>query len=343
MAEVEWTTLSNIQFDYYGGTFAYTNRNNVVREGELALLNPKVTMENLAEGQSVILNITLKVLPKVENIHILDTLIVNLPIEVTLPSVDSYREGLTNRNIGSMARGNDESQLFLNWSAVGASPPEYSEVSYTDYAGVEKTIRVENGDNRTIVTGLKTGGSVAVTSYYHPLGTEEDVIVGALTPRSYPVSNELQLTKQGWTVISVSSNEPSGPSPTIIDNNLSTYWYSLGGRPFPHWLVVDMGSPIGNISRIETYRYQNAAYSDTKTVQYFVGDDPNPDSGTWIKIGECEFTNTPSIAPVNITSFLANPTQGRYLKVVLPDSNGNSGRGTYVGLAEIYFYGKLID
>jgi hypothetical protein len=64
-------------------------------------------------------------------------------------------------------------------------------------------------------------------------------------------STRNEISKLGWTIFSVSSEEtsaepaPNGPVTNVIDGNPATYWhssYSTNATVYPHQFVVDMGS-----------------------------------------------------------------------------------------------------
>jgi hypothetical protein len=154
-----------------------------------------------------------------------------------------------------------------------------------------------------------------------------------------PFPEMLLLNKAQFKVIQVSAEQANdgGGKDAIIDNNLNTYWHSKyqgGMAQFPHWLIMDLGSPK-NICRIEIYRRMYSQYSDTKTVQFSVGDDPAYNATTWKSIGEVVFSNIVGENLMTLDVPSSVDTDGRYLRIWLPDNNG---RSTYAAIAEIYIY-----
>jgi hypothetical protein len=74
-----------------------------------------------------------------------------------------------------------------------------------------------------------------------------------------------------------------------------------------------MQNPV-EVCRIITWRRNNG---DTKTIEYYIGDDPAANASTWKKIASGDVW-------VNhvCTLILEEPlSSGRYLKLVMPDSN----------------------
>ena len=121
---------------------------------------------------------------------------------------------------------------------------------------------------------------------------------------------------------------------SLIDGDLETYWHSQwegGEAPLPHWVVIDMQSPK-KMSKIEIYR--RAGNTDAKSVRVFVNDDSDPAGKGWMQITEGTFGEGDAVQ-LSIPASVAT-TKGRYLKILLPDSN----RDPFISIAEVYVYGK---
>ena len=135
------------------------------------------------------------------------------------------------------------------------------------------------------------------------------------------------------SVSDVSTSEGGGLD-ALIDDDLSTYWqsaYEGGDAPLPHWAVIDMQTPK-KISRVELYR--RSGNTDTKSVELYVSDQPDANTGNWTKIGTAVFDEGDSSSITLPETTRAG--KGRYLKLLLPDSN----REPYTNVAEVYVYGK---
>jgi hypothetical protein len=113
-----------------------------------------------------------------------------------------------------------------------------------------------------------------------------------------------------------------------------------GDNIMPKAITFDMGMP-GNIyriqflwrkeiKRIDTYR--RSGNTDTKSVWYYVGDDPDPNAASWTKIAEGTYSSG-DLLTLTASVFAT----GRYLKIYLPDSN--NGQNTSV--AEIDVFGMM--
>jgi hypothetical protein len=138
--------------------------------------------------------------------------------------------------------------------------------------------------------------------------------------------------KTGWSIEVSDEHTEGGGKDRVIDGNYSVsgYWHSMyrPDAPLPHWAVIDMINPV-EVTRIITQRRNNG---DTKTLQYFIGNSPDPD-GEWTKIAEGMYASASANHTLSLN--LAEPVTGRYIKLVLPDSY----RPPYTGICEIDVYG----
>jgi hypothetical protein len=83
-----------------------------------------------------------------------------------------------------------------------------------------------------------------------------------------------------------------------------------------------------NVVKFDIYRRRGN--TDARTVECYLGDVPD-EAGHWTKIGEGVFSSGDKleIEPTD------KVTKGRYLLLVLPDSN----RDPFTSIAEVYPYG----
>lgn len=85
-AVIEWPNgLSSTLLDYKGLTYKYTDKDNEERTGTREE-NPRFVIANLNPSQEVTVNVTYKVVPKLNNNPILDTLNLSVPIKLTMPT-----------------------------------------------------------------------------------------------------------------------------------------------------------------------------------------------------------------------------------------------------------------
>lgn len=85
-AVLSWPSgLSSILLNYYGLKYSYKDKAGVVREGERGL-NPRIFLANLNAGQSAGVDITYKIIPKINGIPILDTVQFTQKTQVSIPT-----------------------------------------------------------------------------------------------------------------------------------------------------------------------------------------------------------------------------------------------------------------
>ncbi len=85
-AVIDWPNgLSSVLLNYYGLTYAYTDKDGAKRTGERKE-DSRFFVGNLETGQSVAIDIKYRVVPKVNNISIIDTLTVSQPLTVNMPT-----------------------------------------------------------------------------------------------------------------------------------------------------------------------------------------------------------------------------------------------------------------
>jgi hypothetical protein len=251
----------------------------------------------------------------------------SLPFEVSGRIYgESYRSLLQNRSILSIFTLEGGSTT-VNWGSV----PEnslYSELAYTDSDGNKQILRIPPAETSTPLTNWRSieGSRTAylpdvnaVDTFYTDWGV---------------VDNSLYLykfSKEGWTVISWSDEQADdgGGAVVLINNNLNDFWHSQWRAPaaqLPHWAIIDMGVPK-KIAEINTYRRKSN--TNTKSVWYYVGDDPDPEAASWTKIAEGTFASGDLLTLQTSVS-----VAGRYLKIYLPDSN--NGQNTSVAEIDVF-------
>jgi hypothetical protein len=209
-----------------------------------------------------------------------------------------------------------------------------NEVRYVRSDDSKAIVALSPDQSEVYCFDAKPGASFETRSFYIP---EEEAIDTFATQwdvngEAFPLIYLFDRTK--WTVVAVSDETASdgGGMHTVIDGNTGTYWHSQwdgGNVPLPHWLIIDFGAEIStaNIVRFDIYRRPNN--TDTKTIELYFGNSPDSD-GVWTKVAETVVdANKMEVTPSDKT------TNGRYLKLVFPDSN----RVPFTNLAEIYMYG----
>lgn len=246
---------------------------------------------------------------------------------------DAYVATLNNRRIKEVTLS--DKGATIDWY----SAPEglvRNEVRYTRNDGSKAVAVVPKEEYSVTCADIQAGSFFEYRSLFIPEEEAIDTFATAWTQWEEALPTEYKYDRSEWKVLSCSDETASdgGGMSTLIDGDLGSYWHSQwdgGEAPLPHWAVIDMQAPRA-ISRIEVYR--RPGNTDAKTAQVFIGTSPDADSAGWTKIAEGVFSDTDKLE-MEIPSSTST-TQGRYLKLLLPDSN----RDPFISIAEIYLYGK---
>lgn len=242
---------------------------------------------------------------------------------------DFFQSSLLNRRVKSFEL--TASGGIIEW--FGATEGQtWTDIRYTMDNGETNTVRLYPGDERIVCPDFKEGTSFQFSSSFIP----EEFSIDTFSVDWEQYEGLYKYDRSSWSVLEVSDETASdgGGKNTLLDGNLGSYWHSRwdgGNIPLPHWAIIDMTSPK-KIAKIEAYR--RPGNGDAKTIQYFVGPDPDADATTWTKIGEAEFVSGRDNIEISISNSSSTLT-GRYLKLVLPDSN----RDPFTSIAEVYIYG----
>jgi hypothetical protein len=245
----------------------------------------------------------------------------------------TYESTIANRRVREVKLSDKGGEVV--WFAGGEGLVRV-EVRYTTNSGATATVFTSPDESTTLLPNAKGGSTFEYRSLFIPEEESVDTFALAWKTEETAFPTIYLYDRSDWEVLAVSDETASdgGGMHKLLDGDHGTYWHSQwdgGNAPLPHWAVIDMTSSK-RIIKIETYR--RSGNTDTKTLQYFVGDNPDADAGTWVKIGEGAFTSG-NILTIDIPSDV-DTAKGRYLKLLLPDSN----RDPFISIAEIYLYGN---
>jgi hypothetical protein len=235
-----------------------------------------------------------------------------------------YESVLVNRRVKSAATAGPATEI--QWYAT-VDDYVFSEVRYTDVNNEVRIVRALSNEISTVCLNVKTGSTYEQRSLFAPANSIDTFYLDWES-----ISPMTKLDKSSWSVINCSSEQvdDGGGMTVLINGNLDDYWQSKWQAPvaqLPHWAIIDMGVPK-EIARIDTYRRKNNTH--TKSVWYYVGNDPDPEAASWTKITEGTYASGDLL-----TLQVSTSVSGRYLKIYLPDSNSNP----YTSIAEIDVFG----
>jgi hypothetical protein len=237
-----------------------------------------------------------------------------------------YESTLANRGVKSAETAGSITEI--QWYGI-ADGYVCSEVRYTGMNGEARTVRALPNETSTLCPDAKAGSTYEHRSLYVPVNSIDTFYL-----EWTPIAPLVKLDKSLWSVISWSDEQADdgGGAVVLINDNLSDYWHSQWRAPaaqLPHWAIIDMGAPK-EILKINTYRRRGN--TNTKSVWYYVGDDPDPDAVSWTKIAEGTYSSGDLLALQ-----VSESVPGRYLKIYLPDSNN----GQNTSIAEIDVFGMM--
>jgi hypothetical protein len=236
-----------------------------------------------------------------------------------------YESALTNRGIKSAEKSGSTTEI--QWYGI-SDDYAYSEVRYTDVNNEERIVRALPNELSTSCPDAKTGSTYEHRSLYVPANSIDTFYLDWV--RFSPL---VKYDKGLWSVISWSDEQvdDGGGAAVLINGSLTDFWHSQWRAPaaqLPHWAIIDMGVPK-EIVKINTYRRRSN--TNTKSVWYYVGNDPAPDAASWTKIAEGTFSSGDLLTLQSTVS-----ASGRYLKIYLPDSN--NAQNTSVAEIDVFGY-----
>jgi hypothetical protein len=237
-----------------------------------------------------------------------------------------YESTLANRGVKSAETAGSTTEI--QWYGI-TDGYVCSEVRYTGVNGEMRTVRALPNETSTLCPDAKAGSAYAHRSLYVPANSIDTFYMEwtPITVRLAPV----KFDKSSWSVISWSDEQADdgGGATVLINGNLNDFWHSnwRQGSTLPHWAIIDMVVPR-EVTKIDTYR--RAGNTNTKSVWYYVGDDPDPDASSWTKIAEGTYSSGDLMTLTATVS-----ATGRYLKIYLPDSNS----APHTSVAEIDVFG----
>jgi hypothetical protein len=170
---------------------------------------------------------------------------------------------------------------------------------------------------------------------------EVDVEGAEIESSTYPAI--FRYDRNDWEVLSAQSDYENRWKENLIDGDPNTFWvprYSPVREQPPYWAVIDIVESK-EITKILFYR--RPRNFDTKTIQFYVGTGSDPNASSWTYLGEYTFPkrdetyDSGEVVVIDVSE--STNTQGRYLKLHLPNSWNESAPST--GCAEVYLYGKV--
>lgn len=210
-----------------------------------------------------------------------------------------------------------------------------NEIRYTKADGTTAIVVMLPNQSEGLCPDAQPGSTFETRSLFIPEEEAIDTFATAWARYDVAFPSIYLYDRSEWEAIAVSDERPSDGGGlgmhAVLDGDHGTWWHSYYGdysAPCPHWLIIDLKKEL-NAALIDLYRRPGSG--DPKTVEFYLGNTSDPDSG-WTKIGQTTVTADKMVVTPDDKT-----TKGRYLKIVLPDSN----RDPFINVAEIYLYGGV--
>jgi hypothetical protein len=352
-ALIEWRSRlsSATVMNFYSYEYEYKDRNNVSHTGGDEDDLPSFFVEDLRKGETTILNMKCRIQPVLNGKLIMDTIDWETSVPVNISNEAIPALFLKSPDAGAVII---DIPAKFGWTMTEEVSDYTFKVSRNAGFPSGETFSIDVGNVGEFELDDAKANEVAVLSnikgrdlYWTVVPTMSDVNVRTQSRlvRIMYGPGTVKYDKRGWTATASSENASNGGGVnTVIDGDtVSTgkFWHSgytsNYNTPLPHWIILDMQLPL-KVSRVDTWR-RPGSYAATKTLQYYVGDNDDPDADTWVKLVEGAFpVGHPSTAgPDKITLVAEEPVTGRYLKLVMPDSFRAPG-APYAQIGEIDVY-----
>lgn len=276
---------------------------------------------------------------------------------------ESYVQSLRNRGVASIAKQPDET-MIVSWEPIASATVQYVTLKYMEN-GVERSIRVNNDEVTTVVSGLKTGDQLAVITTHLPENALETLDAIA---REYTMpALERVINKANFNIVVLAGDNTS----VAGDRNLARIWdgdfrnpnilHTVENAPgfnFPHHFTFDMGV-LADLSRFRIWPRGESGPFTGHSPRYFeiwatdqIKHDANDESywksdnwkNDWTLLGDHEI-----VKPASAGDQAAEWTAGwefpireevervRYIRLVVKQSNWQGSNCVNIG--EITLWG----
>jgi hypothetical protein len=149
-------------YDFYELEYAYTDAQGA-RQTKISTDDRSLTVMNLREGSAGTVDLRLKVVPKLNDVPILDTLYITTSLDYQLPSKDQYLVARTARKIKQTFL--DGTTAKVSWGAL-TEHLVISELRYETLSGEYKTILVQPSVTEIECLDAKPGVNFETRSGY---------------------------------------------------------------------------------------------------------------------------------------------------------------------------------
>jgi hypothetical protein len=186
---------------------------------------------------------------------------------------DAYAQTLRNRGISSITKQLN-GDMLITWETISSREILFATVEYT-LNGIAESLRVENSDTETRLTGLKAGDEINVYTTYLPENAL-DILNSPGRTYTMPKLNR-EISKANFSIVVLAGDNTSVNG----DRNLSKIWdgaitnpgilhtvENAAGFNFPHHFTFDMGV-LADIGRFRIWPRTDAGVFTGHSPRYF--------------------------------------------------------------------------
>jgi hypothetical protein len=332
-AQVEWkTSISSRVYDVLNWSYSYTDRDGNVYDGSGEGDMPVFFVRNVTPGTPATVYVTSRIIPRLNDVPILDEVDWTYPLKVTLGTRPIIF--LDEPAVGALF---EDDETTFSWFKVDESDGYLLKISNSKgfpNNGQTLSIPVGNVDSYTVKWNEVT--PVTKTELYWTVvpATAGTNVIGQV--RSATQNNKVnrKLSKSGW--VATASSEYAwgsyGGSPAmLLDNDvINSGWHTNLSAALPHWVLIDMQTPQ-TFGRIDIWELDNTSWRYMKDIEIYTSD--SPDQASWQLLMPY---SDDVLWPVQTIIGLDVRTTTRYLAIKFLTSRTTPN--TYISCSEIDFY-----
>lgn len=237
---------------------------------------------------------------------------------------NNFQNKLSNRYISS-SNSYEVNKVVIEWDVANILYADvHVEIKYEQTDGKFQSVRVPTNEMKTVLPDYKEGKSFTYQTFIRPDSTCMDEF-GTEVKLQNVQSYYDHLKTSAWKIKAVSSEDVNQKAERCIDgydidDSKKSYWSTLSGgsENYPHWIVIDMNSPI----RIDAFYFiqrTNSYTAQLKEVEIFTND-TGDDTQPWESLGEYTLNRKGD----RQNAWLEKSRSMRYVKVVFKDDWTNS-------------------
>jgi hypothetical protein len=339
-AEISWPNgLASGFFDYVDLEYRYTDINGSTID---TITGNSFVMLNLETAVSVPVQLTCRIIPRVNGSNIIDTLVLTHTLNIAPNTEAGYLASRVDRALQeAILEGIDSVDAKTSWGGT-TSQLAFSEIRYKTNSGGTNTLRILPAASSLVCPDAKVGEFLEFRSAFNPTSTA-DTFYRAWQTYEYPLVYKYD--RKSWTAVSRNGNHPwgdgKGGQPALIfDGDNASGWHSRVGTELPQCVVIDMKELLP-IDRIMFQPPLTSGWCYIKDLEIYLSntamspDDAPAPPASWgnpVFKGEYPYGGVGRNWDISLPAGMS----GQYFALVFPTTTSN----TYISFMEFVAYGK---